>query len=307
MKRRVLTSMMACTLAFAAGGCIVIGNGGWSLGWTTHWTEEVTEELQLDPAGLATIDAQTHNGAILFAGQAPGATEAHVTVTKKGGGRSPGDAADALEAIEVFSKRSADGTVRLGWKWRNGIKRRGWNGHVGFDITGPGGVRIIGETHNGPIEIREAGDVRAKTHNGRIEIANANGDVHAVTHNGPVGVDSVGGKLHAETHNGWVHVGYTGGDVTLITHNGEVVADLQDCTAIDGDITTHNGSIELVVGERTSADLQCKTHNGGIKCNVPLSNTEITRRKLSGTIGAGDGRLDVTTHNGGIRVKKGAG
>ncbi len=159
----------------------------------------------------------------------------------------------------------------------------------------------------GPIEIREAGDIRVKTHNGRIKIGNANGDVHAVTHNGRIGIDSSGGKLYAETHNGRVNVAYAGGDVTLITHNGEVVADLQECTAIDGDVTTYNGSIEIVVGERTSADLQCETYNGRIKYDVPLSNTEITRRRLSGTIGAGDGRLGVTTHNGGIRVKKGAG
>ena len=128
--------------------------------------------------------------------------------------------------------------------------------------------------------------------------------MHAVTHNGPVDVQSTDGTLYAETHNGWIHVGYAGDDVTLVTHNGEVVADLRNCTALEGDITTHNGGIEVIVGEATSTDLRCETHNGRIKCDVPLSNIELTRHRLIGTIGAGGGRLDVSTHNGGIRVKK---
>jgi hypothetical protein len=308
MVRRVLSCLTASALAVAVSGCIVVGPGwGWSGGWPTHWTEEVTQEFALDPLGLQAIDAKTHNGAISFTGGTEGSTQARVLATKKGGGRTPGDAEDALEAIDVYVKRSATGTVRIGWKWRSGLKRPGWRGHVSFEITGPAGIRVVGETHNGPVLVDQAGGVRVTTHNGRVEIEGAVGDVRAVTHNGPVKIQSTGGTLYAETHNGWIHVGYAGDDITLITHNGEVVADLQNCTMLEGDITTHNGRIEVIVGEATSTNLRCETHNGRIKCDAPLSNIELTRRSLKGTIGAGGGRLHVNTHNGGIRVKTTAG
>ena len=121
MVRRILSCLTVSALAIAVSGCIVVGPGwGWSGGWSTHWTEEVTQEFPLDPVGLKAVDAKTHNGAISFAGGPEGSTEARVIVTKKGGGRTPSDAEDALEAIAVYVKRSASGTARIGWKWRNG-------------------------------------------------------------------------------------------------------------------------------------------------------------------------------------------
>lgn len=308
MGRRIITCLAAGVLAVAVNGCIVVGSGwGWSSGWSTHWTKEVTQELPLDPVELKAIDVRTHNGAISYAGVPEGSAEATVVATIKGGGRTPSDAEKALDAIDVFAERSATGTVRVGWKWHTGIKRLGWNGHVSFEITGPSGVRIVGETHNGRVLVRNAGDVRVITHNGRVQIEGASGDVHAETHNGPVDVESTNGTLYAETHNGWIHVGYAGDHITLITHNGEVVADLDGCAVLDGEITTYNGGIELVVGQAMSADLRCETHNGRVKCEVPLTNIESTRRSLSGTIGTGAGRLDIITHNGGIRIKKSTG
>jgi hypothetical protein len=291
----------------ATSGCIVIGNGvTWSFG-TTWWTEEVSEELEFDPVGVEALHVKTHNGAIVYSGQPTGSTEGRVIVKKKGGGTTMGDALNALKAIEVYVKRSSDDTVRIGWKWRGGVKLPAWNGHVSFEITGPGGVYLEGNTHNGPIQISEVDVVRVETHNGRVEVAGATGDVRAVTHNGPVVVDASDGLLYAETHNGSIRAGYAGSEITLFTHNGDVIADLQDCAHLEGEITTHNGGVEIVVGEATSADLQCETYNGRIRCDAPLSNIDLTKRKLSGTIGTGEGRLDVTTHNGGIRVRKGTG
>ena len=42
---------------------------------------------------------------------------------------------------------------------------------------------------------------------------------------------------------------------------------------------------------------QCEVFNG-------LPESEINRRRLTGTIGTGEGRLSLTTHNGSVRIKE---
>lgn len=286
-------SMIRCVLAglvsLTGSGCIVIGVGGW--GWScsgpTVWTEAATERFEIDISNLRVLDVQTHNGSIAFEGQPTGAAGAYVVVTKKAGGSNLEDAEAAFEAVDVFVEGTGADTQRIGWRWK-GIKRSAWSARVNFDIKAPGALRFNGETHNGA-----------------VDISGVNGEVHVVTHNGPVNVDSSDGRLYAKTHNGEIVATYAGDDVTLISHNGRVSADLNRCRAINGSITTHNGGIEVVVGDATSVNLTCRTHNGRIQCDVPLNASRFSRRSLTGRIGTGNkGTLDLTTHNGSVRIRK---
>lgn len=294
-------------LPLSSTGCIVIGVGGWSWGGSAVWTEPVTQQIAIDTVDLKALEVRTHNGSISFDAQPEGMTEAYVTVTKKAGGRTRGDAEAAFEALDVYVEPAGSGTQRIGWRWK-GIKRANWGARVSFDIKAPGEIRFEGRTHNGPVEIAGVtGGVRVETHNGRVEVDGVSGDVWLKTHNGPVVVTSAEGTLCGRTHNGRVVATYTGDDITLVTHNGRIVADLSRCGALGGTLTTHNGGVEVVVGEATSAGLTARTHNGGITCDVPLNESRYSRRKLTGRIGAGEGTLDLTTHNGSVRIKKAAG
>lgn len=275
--------LMAATLVLGQTGCVLIG------GSPRVWTAVVTETLSIDTENLRALEVRTHNGTIVFDGQPAGTPDAYVTVSKKAGGRSREDAEEALTALNVYTESAGDGKQRIGWKW-NGIKRRGWIAAVSFDVHAPEDVRLDAQTHNGAIKVRGASnDVSVQTHNGHIEV-----DVKA-------------GKLYARTHNGGIIARYEGNDVTLVTHNGHVRADLHRCAEIGGRIQTHDGGVEVVVGDRTSARLNCRSHNGGIRCSVPLQDTLVTGRHLTGTIGAGERTLDVTTHNGRVRIKNNAG
>lgn len=285
--RTRLTYLLAAVVPLSSAGCLIVRAGG-SCG-STVWTTVATERLVIDTANLKALEVRTHNGSINFEDQPAGTSEAYVIFSKKGGGRTHAEAEEALEAISVYVKPTADGTQKIGWKWK-GEKHSSWKAQVGVDIRAPGNLRFDGETHNGSAEI-----------NG------ITGEVRIVTHNGRVTVDSRDGKLYAQTHNGGIKATYAGKEVTLITHNGRVVADLSRCGAVDGTITTHNGGIEVVVGEGASASLTCTTHNGSIQCDVPLDELKASRRKLTGKIGSGEGDLEVTTHNGNIRITKAQG
>jgi len=284
---KVRTSMslggLGAVLLFNSG-CVVCG---WGCCGSTVWTDPATEQLQIDTSGLEALEAQTHNGAIHFVGR-PG-SDAVVTVTKKGGGRTHGSAEEALQAIEVYANDEPGGVKRLGWKWRE-RKHPGWSAAVSFRIEAPGGLSFSAETHNGS-----------------VTVSGAESDVVVTTHNGGVNVLARGGKLSAETHNGRIEASYAGRELRLITHNGGVVASLAGCDGITGSIITHNGGVQVEVGGTTSAGLQARTHNGSIHCEVPLNQARFSRQVLTGTLGQGGGTLDVTTHNGTIRIKQVAG
>ena len=285
MKRsNMLVLMAGAALLAANSGCIVIGVGGWH--GPAIWTETVTERMPIETAGLTAIEAKTHNGSITFEAQPVGAGEAFVTITKKTGGTCAADAEAAMAALDVSVEPVDNGTVRLGWKWA-GVKHPSWSARVEFDIHAPGNLRFEAESHNGPLEVSGIeGDVRLETHNGSINTASGNGTLYARTHNGPV------------------TAAYAGGDVTLLTHNGRIVADLSDCLAVQGRLTSHNGGIEVIVGGGTSAKVDCQTHNGGISCDAPVTTVRTTKHRLTATVGDGAGNLDVSTHNGGVRIKQ---
>lgn len=290
----------------------------------TLWTQRVRETLPLGVEGLEALQVRTHNGAIKFRPLSDGDTNGTVAVSKKTGGFTLASAAAAMDALDVYVEPGDDGTTRIGWRWDT-VKRPGWAAKVSFKIEAPRNIGFNARTHNGPIEATGiVGDVRLRTHNGRIiagssveEVrfqeqahggatgtAEITGNVRLVTHNGRINVHSTGGTLYARTHNGRIIASYGGDSVQLTTHNGRVSADLAACKTVEGTIHSHNGAIELVLGESTSAELRGRTHNGGIHCEVPISNVHITRRSITGTIGEGGGTLNLTTHNGSIRIKK---
>ena len=284
MRARLFQTLMA-VVSLATSGCIMIG-GGW--GGPTVWAE-ATETLPIDPVGLESLVVRTHNGEITLNGQPEGASESSVTVFKKGGGLSLAEAEKALAAIEVYVESVGDDMTRVGWRW-TGPKWRHRRGQVSFEIKAPGRLDFDGETHNGG-----------------VKVVGVTGDVVIVTHNGDVNVDSTNGKLRAESHNGALTIDYAGDDLKLVTHNGDIKADLGRCSSVGGAITTHNGGVTVGMGEDTSAKLRCQTHNGRVSSKLPLNDAEISRSKVIGTIGQGGNDLTITTHNGGIQIKKSAG
>ena len=266
--------------------CFVWGCAG---GCRTVWTQSTDERVTFEQPGTTSLVVVTHNGRIRIVGQSNDTGPAVVVATKKAGARTLEAAQEALDAIEVFVEHRGEGERVLGWRWREG-KHRGWRGQVAFDV-----------------QIKPNVDLNIESHNGRLHVAGIVGDVRAVTHNGRINLSAAGGTMFAETHNGRIEVAVDGEQVTLTTHNGRIAADLSRCRSVTGTITTHNGRIELTLSPEASVQLRCKTDNGRIRSNIPMTATEIGRRSLDGTVGAGEGKLTVTTHNGGINLKNSKG
>jgi DUF4097 and DUF4098 domain-containing protein YvlB len=92
----------------------------------------------------------------------------------------------------------------------------------------------------------------------------------------------------------------------LKTHNGSVKVRYSQAAppACDISIVSYNGGIELASPRNLSAAIEAATHNGSIRTELPISVIgNVSKKSLSGRIGAGQGKVHLETHNGSITIR----
>lgn len=163
------------------------------------------------------------------------------------------------------------------------------SGDVGTDFAG---ADIVAESVSGDVEV--TGD-------------NADGEVEASTVSGDVTLFRVSGKVIAETVSGDVILDE--GSVTradLGTVNGEILfhGELRDDGKLN--VETVNGDVNIELSGKLSAKIEIDTFNGSIRnCFGPKA--ERTSKygpgwELEFTHGDGDGRIEISTMNGGVSL-----
>ena len=249
-------------------------------------TAEYERVVQMsEPVGSAeAFEAETHNGSVTVNGAATNMCDVTATIT-------------ARADTEENAKKLAD-KVRV-WLDTSGSK-------IAARIDKPG---LVGWQHVGvafDVKITNHINLDLVTHNGAVEIADITGEVEAMTHNGAVTTRDVTGNHSLATHNGRISCHRISGDIELETHNGSVDVVYADNVPTPGkvDIVTHNGGIDFTSPPNLSARADISTHNGSIHTALPITVVgEVSKRELRGTIGSGEGRLHLETHNGSIRIK----
>ena len=127
--------------------------------------------------------------------------------------------------------------------------------------------------------------VDVKQVNGEIRVQELHDELVVNSVNGKVDVTNVSGNLRVNVTNGAI-----GADVTL--REGGVV-----------DLRTVNGDLRLTVPASTSSTLEATVVNGSIEItNLSLDHQTITSRKVTGTLGGGDGTITLEVTNGGIEI-----
>lgn len=139
---------------------------------------------------------------------------------------------------------------------------------VTFTVSLPAGMRLDASTIDGPVAISApATALRMKSVNGPLRADAATGPVDAVTVNGSIDVHVVG-PLES---------------LRLKSVNGPVTATLPG--DVSGDVSLHT------VNGRASSDFGLPSSSGG--------------KRVEGTLGAGDRRIELETINGSVSLKRG--
>ncbi len=276
--KRVSLSCLLCLLVLLTGCCVYVG----SCDMQAKYEKIVHLSMPLSPS--SGFETQTHNGSITIKGA--DVADCNVVATIEARARTEEDAMELAEQTEVKFERMGDKLVLKIKRPQNLVNR---SVGVSLDCVVPNQVDLKLGSHNGAVKINDIiGGIDATTHNGKVTVENITGDIKLVTHNGGIHCEQITGDAQLRTHNGSVKVEYSG-------------AAESDC---DISIVTHNGGIELTAPASYSAQVDASTHNGSINTDLPITVTgKVSKSKLTGTIGNGDGKLYLETHNGSIRLR----
>ncbi len=175
---------------------------------------------------------------------------------------------DFLSIKPIFPKHTGEGWNFFDWIFGTGTRVRAT---VNFHLWVPRKCNIESSSVNGSTRIKGTiSEIDAKGTNGRILLRDVSGDISG------------------ETVNGSIRAQISAGDSlsSLI-------------------LKTINGSITTEFPETAGGHIVLKTVNGSIESDFPIEFTgKVSRHKMKGRFGKGHARVELTTINGAIRVKK---
>jgi DUF4097 and DUF4098 domain-containing protein YvlB len=282
MKRNHFTKIslgcLLCLLMFFAGSCISIG--GCALPAKYERTVHLLAPL---PAG-GLFDAETHNGSITISGA--DVADCNLTARITARATNEQNARELAEETKITLETSGDKLIARIEKPTSMIRKS-----VSVDLE----IRVPNRTNT-----------ELNTHNGDIRITNITGEVDGTTHNGKVIAEQVAGDIKLRTHNGSIICEKISGDVKLQTHNGDVRTSYSESAppVCNVSIVTHNGGVHFNAPPNFSAEADVSTHNGSVHTDLPIAVIgKISKTKLIGKIGTGQGELNLQTHNGSIKIR----
>ena len=186
--------------------------------------------------------------------------------------------------------------------------------------------RIV--SSNGSVRIHDmTASAKIHTSNGPVRVENVSGGLDAQTSNGTIELDSVTGHIDLRTSNGRIRASELTGQCTAETSNGSVTLRFKDAPDGPTRIHTSNGSVDVTMSRSPKDSVRAETSNGSISLDLPAnlaakldartsqssissdfevmsSYSDKEKHHLEGNIGAGGPMIELTTHNGGIHIRK---
>jgi len=172
------------------------------------------------------------------------------------------------------------------------------------------------------------GDIKLRTSSGKIKLSKASGkdyDLH--TSYGSINADELtGSSLKLHSSSGGIYVteasadtadistsygritcrGLTTADLTAKSGSGNIEIACSDRAPaeINANVITSYGSIDFETPPEFTGQVDLATSYGSIRTDLPITiSGEISKKKLTGTIGQGNGKLYLKTSSGSVKIR----
>jgi DUF4097 and DUF4098 domain-containing protein YvlB len=277
LRKVSLISLLGLTVTLT-GCCINI------VGCALRAKYQRTVQLSAPLSPGSTFEAHTHNGSIEIAGAE--VTDCNLTAT-----------ITARAVTEEGAQELAEQTT---------VRLEPFGNKLLVKINKPKFLINKSVSVSLDVQVPDESDLMLTTHNGAVVIRDITGKLNGTTHNGKITAEHISGKAELHTHNGAMVCREISGDTRFRTHNGGIKVFYSSAAPSICDISliTHNGGIELETPSGFSGEVSISTHNGSIRTDLPITIVgKVSKRKLLGKVGDGDGNLRLETHNGSIRVQ----
>lgn len=206
-----------------------------------------------------------------------------------------------------------DGTLTVAYEdlpWKGLLKwldRKGWRRSAVVSLAVPAGTRV---------EVGVVGAAAVVSGvDGRVEVKGVTGDTTLVGLAGPVQADTVSGSVEAQALTGDLRFHSVSGDLTVVeaagssvkaeSVSGSMIVDV-DATSSPSEIslTSVSGEIAIRLPHPADAEVEANTASG----NVSNAFEDLRvggqwgAKRITGRLGAGNGRLKATTVSGSIAL-----
>lgn len=184
-------------------------------------------------------------------------------------------------------------------------------GRISVDVAS---ADVTAQTVSGSFDVDAgSGEVHVSDTDGELTIDTGSGDVDVTNHRGGrLSIDTGSGNVSAtsvtadavniDTGSGSINLsGVSSSDVRLDTGSGDVGVSLTNDVSLLV-IDTGSGSVELQVPPTLGAMLDIETGSGSIETELPLEVTRWGNDQVSGRIGDGNGRVEIETGSGRVRI-----
>jgi DUF4097 and DUF4098 domain-containing protein YvlB len=276
---KLFLSCLAC-LVIAPLGCTINPGCSWS-----QYEFERTDHLTSQVSSGSTLSVETDFGSITIRGE--DTTECNVVADVTVRAPTEQEAEEIAQKVKVHL--APQGSNLLLYVEHPELKNNRSVG-VSFEITVPRNIEIRCETSYGSIEVEDIiGSINADTSFASITCLNVQGDLDLDTSYGSVECDNITSKsIEAESSFGSIN----------IECSPSTPAD------INADIETSYGNIRFVAAPDFAGSVSAETSFGSIKTDLPIMVIgEISKDEITGTIGEGEGYLNLKTSFGSIRIK----
>jgi DUF4097 and DUF4098 domain-containing protein YvlB len=175
------------------------------------------------------------------------------------------------------------------------------------DVSGVRGEVAIETTHGNIQLVGGRGYVRAQSVQGTVTCRDADGRIELGSTNGHVEVSGVSGTLSVESVNGGIELrDVRSGSVDASTVNGGISYGGTLERSGRYQLNTHNGDVAVEIPAGTNATIAASTFGGAFESDFPVVLKEAGGggRQITITLGDGGARLDLSSFNGSIRLRR---
>ncbi|WP_460069400.1 DUF4097 family beta strand repeat-containing protein [Streptomyces sp. YKOK-I1] len=205
-----------------------------------------------------------------------------------------------------------DGTLTVAYEdlpWKGFLKwldRKGWRRSAVVSLAVPAGTRV-------ELGVVSAGATVSGI-DGRTEIKGVTGDATLVGLAGTVRADTVSGSVEAQALTGDLRFNSVSGDLTVVEAGSSVKADsVSGSMVVDVDptsrpteisLTNVSGEIAIRLPHPADAEVEANTASGAV--SNAFEDLRVSgqwgAKRITGRLGAGNGRLKATTVSGSIAL-----
>ncbi|MGW0881032.1 DUF4097 family beta strand repeat-containing protein [Streptomyces sp. NPDC002671] len=260
-----------------------------------EWSVTEPQKLTFDTP-VSDLNVRIVNGTVNVVGTDEGSARLEVsdiegpplTVTQKGG---------------ILTVAYEDLPWKGFLKW---LDRKGWRRSAVVSLTVPAGTRV---------EVGVVGAAAVVSGiSGPATVKGVTGDTTLVGLSGPVRADTVSGNLETQSVTGELRFNSVSGDLTVLegsgpsvradSVSGSMIIDLDPDGPTDVSLTSVSGEIAIRLPHPADAEVEANTASGTISNAFDglRVHGQWGAHKITGRLGAGNGRLRATTVSGSIAL-----